>query len=38
MSQAQFMKVFKKVSGMTFIAHVRRVRIMNALGCCAKRT
>jgi AraC family transcriptional regulator, transcriptional activator of pobA len=31
MSQAQFMKVFKKVSGMTFIAHVTRVRIMNAL-------
>jgi AraC-like DNA-binding protein len=31
MSQAQFMKVFKKVSGMTFIGHVTRVRIMNAL-------
>jgi len=31
MSQAQFMKVFKKVSGMTFIAHVTRVRIMNAV-------
>jgi AraC-like DNA-binding protein len=31
MSQAQFMKVFKKVSGMTFVAHVTRVRIMNAL-------
>ncbi len=31
MSQAQFMKVFKQVSGMTFIAHVTRVRIMNAL-------
>jgi AraC-like DNA-binding protein len=31
MSQAQFMKVFKKVSGMTFIAHVTRVRIMKAL-------
>ena len=31
MSQAQFMKVFKKVSGMTFIAYVTRVRIMNAL-------
>lgn len=31
MSQAQFMKVFKKVSGMTFIAHVTRVRIMHAL-------
>ena len=32
MSQAQFMKVFKKVSGMTFNAHLRRVRTMNALG------
>jgi AraC-like DNA-binding protein len=31
MSQAQFMKTFKKVSGMTFIAHLTRVRIMNAL-------
>lgn len=31
MSQAQFMKVFKKVSGMTFVAHVTRVRINNAL-------
>ena len=31
MSEAQFMKVFKKVSGMTFIGHVTRVRIMNAL-------
>jgi transcriptional regulator GlxA family with amidase domain len=31
MSQAQFMKVFKKVSGMTFVAHVTRVRIMNAV-------
>jgi AraC family transcriptional regulator, transcriptional activator of pobA len=31
MSQAQFMKVFKRVSGMTFIAHVTRVRLMNAL-------
>ncbi len=31
MSQAQFMKVFKKVSGMTFVAHVTRVRINVAL-------
>ena len=31
MSQAQFMKVFKQVSGMTFVAHLTRVRIMNAL-------
>jgi AraC-like DNA-binding protein len=31
MSQAQFMKVFKKVSGMTFVAHVTRVRIMKGL-------
>ena len=31
MSQAQFMKVFKKVSGMTFVAHVTRVRIANAM-------
>jgi AraC-like DNA-binding protein len=31
MSQAQFMKVFKKVSGMTFVGHVTRVRITNAL-------
>jgi len=31
MSQAQFMKVFKKVSGMTFVAHVTRVRISNAM-------
>ncbi len=31
MSQAQFMKVFKKVAGMTFVAHVTRVRITNAL-------
>jgi len=31
MSQAQFMKVFKKVSGMTFVAHLTRVRITNAL-------
>lgn len=31
MSQAQFMKVFKKVSGMTFVAYVTRARIMNAL-------
>jgi AraC-like DNA-binding protein len=31
MSQAQFMKVFKKVSGMTFVGHVTRLRIMNAL-------
>jgi AraC-like DNA-binding protein len=31
MSQAQFMKVFKKVSGMTFVAHVTRVRITQAL-------
>jgi AraC-like DNA-binding protein/quercetin dioxygenase-like cupin family protein len=31
MSQAQFMKVFKKVSGMTFVAHVTRVRITNAM-------
>lgn len=31
MSQAQFMKVFKKVSGMTFVAHVTRVRINNAM-------
>lgn len=31
MSQAQFMKVFKQVSGMTFVAHVTQVRIMNAL-------
>jgi AraC-like DNA-binding protein len=31
MSQSQFMKVFKKVSGMTFVAHVTRVRINHAL-------
>lgn len=31
MSPAQFMKVFKKVAGMTFIAHVTRVRISNAV-------
>jgi AraC-like DNA-binding protein/quercetin dioxygenase-like cupin family protein len=31
MSQAQFMKVFKKVAGMTFVAYVTRVRITNAL-------
>ena len=31
MSQSQFMKVFKKVSGMTFVAHVTRVRINQAL-------
>ena len=31
MSQAQFMKVFKKVSGMTFVAYITRVRINNAL-------
>jgi AraC-like DNA-binding protein/quercetin dioxygenase-like cupin family protein len=31
MSPAQFMKVFKKVAGMTFIAHVNRVRITHAL-------
>ncbi len=32
MSQALFMKIFKKVSGMTFNAHLRRVRLANALG------
>ena len=31
MSQAQFMKVFKQVSGITIVAHVTRVRIMNGL-------
>jgi len=31
MSQAQFTKVFKKVSGMTFVAYLTRVRITNAL-------
>lgn len=31
MSQAQFMKVFKRVTGMTFVAHVTRVRITHAL-------
>ena len=31
MSQSQFMKVFKKVSGMTFVAHVTRVRVNHAL-------
>jgi len=31
MSQSQFMKVFKKVSGMTFVEHVTRVRINHAL-------
>lgn len=31
MSQAQFMKVFKKVAGMTFVTHVTRVRIANAM-------
>ncbi len=31
MSQSQFMKVFKKVSGMTFVAHVTRVRINQSL-------
>jgi AraC-like DNA-binding protein len=31
MSQSQFMKVFKKVSGMTFVAHVTRVRINHSL-------
>jgi AraC-like DNA-binding protein len=31
MSQSQFMKVFKKVSGMTFVAYVTRVRINHAL-------
>jgi AraC-like DNA-binding protein len=31
MSVPQFMKAFKKVAGVTFLAHVTRVRIMNAL-------
>lgn len=31
MSQAQFTKVFKKVAGTTFVAHLTRVRITNAL-------
>jgi len=31
MSQSQFMKVFKKVAGMTFVAHVTRIRINHAL-------
>jgi AraC-like DNA-binding protein len=31
MSQSQLMKMFKQVSGMTFIAHLTRVRVMNAL-------
>ena len=31
MSQAQFTKVFKKVAGMTFVTHLTRVRITNAL-------
>jgi len=31
MGPAQFMKVFKEVSGMTFVAHVTRVRLANAL-------
>ena len=31
MSQSLFMKIFKKVSGMTFVAHVTRVRINHAL-------
>jgi len=31
MSQSQFMKVFKKVAGMTFVAHLTRIRINHAL-------
>jgi AraC family transcriptional activator of pobA len=31
MSQSQFMKVFKRVAGMTFVAHVTRVRVNEAL-------
>jgi AraC-like DNA-binding protein len=31
MSQSQFMKVFKRVTGVTFVTHLTRVRIANAL-------
>src|SRR5262249_35831606 len=31
MSESQFMKLFKSVSGMTFVAYVTHVRLSNAL-------